>query len=71
MDRCDALIAVWDGERARGQGGTEEIVAYAQEQGVPIAWVHTKDDQPPSYATARQDKRARVVAKAARQAAQL
>src|SRR5712671_6485582 len=31
VDRCDALIALWDGEDPRGQGGTAEIVAYAQE----------------------------------------
>ena len=44
VDRCDALIAVWDGEQSRGRGGTAEIVGYAQKQGVPIAWVHTKGD---------------------------
>jgi len=45
-DRCDALIAVWDGEKSRGRGGTAEIVGYAQEKGVPIAWVHTKEGPP-------------------------
>jgi hypothetical protein len=50
VDRCDALIAVWDGEKSRGRGGTAEIVGYAQEQGVPIAWVHTAGGPPVSYA---------------------
>jgi len=43
-DRCDVLIAVWDGEPARGPGGTAEIVAYALERGRPI--VHIRPDAP-------------------------
>lgn len=35
-DHCDVLIAVWDGEQARGRGGTAEIVQYALEQGRPV-----------------------------------
>lgn len=50
VDRCDAIVVLWDGEGSRGRGGTAEIVGYAQEQGVPIAWVHTKGDPGPSYA---------------------
>jgi hypothetical protein len=30
----DLLIAVWDGEPARGKGGTGDIVAYAARRGV-------------------------------------
>lgn len=48
VDRCDAIIAVWNGEKSRGRGGTAEIVGYAQEKGVPIAWVHTTDRSAPS-----------------------
>ena len=36
VDHCDVLIAVWDGQPARGRGGTAEIVQYAQEQNRPI-----------------------------------
>ncbi len=32
-DGCDLLLALWDGEGARGPGGTAETVAYAREQG--------------------------------------
>lgn len=46
VDQCDALIAVWDGELSRGRGGTEEIVRYARDRKVPLAWVHTKGDPP-------------------------
>ncbi|WP_338484269.1 hypothetical protein VM636_09340 [Streptomyces sp. SCSIO 75703] len=32
----DALLAVWDGEPARGFGGTADVVAYAERSGVPV-----------------------------------
>ncbi|WP_185748864.1 hypothetical protein [Humibacillus xanthopallidus] len=39
VDHSDVLVAVWDGERSRGQGGTAEIVAYAADRGVLLLWV--------------------------------
>ena len=63
VDRADAVIAVWDGERPRGQGGTAEIVGYAGEQGVPLAWVHTKDR--PTVTCVLDNRRAQVVKAAA------
>ena len=33
VERCDVLIAVWDGEPARGLGGTGDVVAYARAYG--------------------------------------
>ena len=39
VDRCDALLALWDGEPSRGQGGTADIIAYAADRGVPVSWV--------------------------------
>jgi len=33
---ADQLIAVWDGQPARGYGGTADVVAYAQRVGVPV-----------------------------------
>ncbi|MFJ4844386.1 hypothetical protein [Streptomyces sp. NPDC088733] len=32
----DQLIAVWDGQPARGYGGTADAVAYAHRVGVPV-----------------------------------
>jgi hypothetical protein len=32
----DLLIAVWDGQPARGSGGTADIVAHAQAIGTPV-----------------------------------
>jgi hypothetical protein len=45
VDRSDALIALWDGEPARGQGGTAAIVEYARKRGVPLVWIGTKGDR--------------------------
>jgi hypothetical protein len=36
VDTCELLVAVWDGQPARGQGGTADVVAYARERGVPV-----------------------------------
>lgn len=36
VDNSDVLLAVWDGQPARGQGGTADVVAYARERGVPV-----------------------------------
>ncbi|MFI5492597.1 hypothetical protein [Actinoplanes sp. NPDC051859] len=40
VDRCDRLVAVWDGRPAVGKGGTGDIVIYADELGVDrhIIW---------------------------------
>ena len=37
VDLCERLIAVWDGEPARGLGGTADIVGYAREVGTPVS----------------------------------
>lgn len=37
MVNCaDVLWAVWDGEAARGHGGTADVVAYARNRAVPV-----------------------------------
>jgi hypothetical protein len=46
LDRCDVLLAVWDGKAARGRGGTGEIVALARARGLPMAWVRAKNRKP-------------------------
>ena len=40
VDNCEMVIAVWDGEPARGRGGTADIVRYARDTGkaVRIVW---------------------------------
>lgn len=39
VDHSDVLVAVWDGEPTRGQGGTAEIVAYAADRSTPMLWI--------------------------------
>lgn len=40
VELCDVLIAVWDGEPARGLGGTADVVEYARSAGcqVVVIW---------------------------------
>lgn len=40
VEASDWLIAIWDGERARGLGGTADVVDYATELGrrVEVVW---------------------------------
>lgn len=40
VDRSDVLMAVWDGMGSNGSGGTADVVAYAEERGTPLIWVH-------------------------------
>jgi hypothetical protein len=40
VNRCSALLVVWDGLPARGKGGTADVVAYARSVGRPIVIIH-------------------------------
>jgi len=42
VNHCDVLLAVWDGERSRGRGGTAEIITYARDLGRPVIIIDTK-----------------------------
>lgn len=46
VDRSDVVVALWDGQAARGRGGTAEIVSYAQQQGVPVLRVCIEHSRP-------------------------
>jgi len=46
LDRCDLLLAIWDGLAAQRQGGTGAIVAEARRRGLPLAWVHAGNRKP-------------------------
>ncbi|GAA4857160.1 hypothetical protein GCM10023222_04650 [Saccharopolyspora cebuensis] len=39
IERADLLIAVWDGEPARGPGGTADVVEAARARGLPVTVV--------------------------------
>jgi hypothetical protein len=36
VDAADVVVAIWDGQPARGLGGTADVVAYARQRGVPV-----------------------------------
>jgi hypothetical protein len=40
VDNSDLLLAVWDGQPAKGKGGTADIVKYARDRGckVEVIW---------------------------------
>lgn len=44
VDRCDVLIALWDGEEPRGRGGTAYIVDRARKREMPVYWIDTQAD---------------------------
>jgi len=48
VDLADGVVAIWDGEAARGRGGTGDVVAYAREAGraVWIVWPRDVRRQP-------------------------
>lgn len=39
VERCEILVAYWDGRPAAGTGGTAEIVAHALAIGRPLVWI--------------------------------
>jgi hypothetical protein len=45
-EHADVLLAVWDGQKEQGQGGTATVVARARARGLPIAWVHAGNRKP-------------------------
>ncbi len=43
VERCDELIALWNGGGARGPGGTGEIVAAARDRRLTLTWIEAAD----------------------------
>lgn len=39
LERADELIAVWDGQPARGYGGTADVVQAARDKDLPVTVV--------------------------------
>jgi len=46
VEHSDVLIAIWDGQPARGRGGTASTVAWARECGLPMAWIWARNQAP-------------------------
>ena len=44
VDHCDILIAIWDGNPAKGEAGTGAIVSYARDKTRrPYTWINPND----------------------------
>ena len=43
VERCDELIALWNGGEARGPGGTGEIVEAARDGRLTVTWIEAAD----------------------------
>ncbi len=39
VNTSDIMVAIWDGEEARGYGGTAHIVQYARKKQKPLYWI--------------------------------
>lgn len=46
LERCEVLVAIWDGMHAQGQGGTGGLVVEARRRAMPVAWVHAGNRRP-------------------------
>lgn len=46
---CDLLIAIWDGGKGNGRGGTAEIVHYAAHHEQPVWWLHSDGSGDPHW----------------------
>jgi hypothetical protein len=44
---CDLLIAIWDGGRERGPGGSAEIIRFAARTGLPVWWIDPRGESRP------------------------
>jgi hypothetical protein len=44
VDRCDVLLALWDGKTDGGTGGTRATMQYAFNHSVPVIWVPTEEE---------------------------
>jgi hypothetical protein len=47
LDECRALIAIWDGAPAAGQGGSADMIEEAAARSIPVIWVHSQENRPP------------------------
>jgi hypothetical protein len=42
VDECDVLVAIWNGDKAKGVGGTAEIVEYARQVRRSLVWIDSQ-----------------------------
>jgi hypothetical protein len=42
VDECEKLLAIWDGKRAKGLGGTADVVRYAKSRKITVTVIWPK-----------------------------
>jgi hypothetical protein len=47
LEVSDVLVAIWDGQGARGEGGTAQIVGEAAQRGLPTVWIPSEPPHEP------------------------
>ena len=47
LQQCDVVLAIWDGEQAKGRGGTAEIVEHAARAEIPVIHVDVSGQNMP------------------------
>ncbi|HEV2078733.1 MAG TPA: hypothetical protein VGR19_02385, partial [Allosphingosinicella sp.] len=47
LDQSDLLLAIWDGDSAKGRGGTAQIVSEAVAQRIPVLHIHPSGREAP------------------------
>ncbi len=59
IDQSDLLVAIWDGEAARGGGGTAHVVRDALDRQIPVIWIAAQSPYPIDVLThpPREDRR--------------
>ena len=45
VEQCDLMIAIWDGEGAKGKGGTGEVIRQAIKAGKVVHWIYCPNGQ--------------------------
>ena len=48
VNSCEILIAIWDGNPARGEGGTAEVVRYALSLDRLVIWINALEPDKPA-----------------------
>ncbi len=59
VDRADIVIAVWDGEPAKGTGGTGDVIAYARSIGRPLIIINPASGEVDDGTASQADLKAR------------
>ena len=55
LQQSDLVVAIWNGDKALGPGGTSQIAIEAAQQRIPVIWIYTKSPDEWTIASAVED----------------